>query len=213
MVRRPSTLLALPFLLACQPSAPAENDVAEEQRSAAAAEEGAAKSQFEQAGAAADGRHSGFSTLDPQSCRLLEENLEEGGYWRRLCSGHGGYEVEHSESDLRQDLVLIGPDGERSRLRLSSIVANGAFNELGETIEWRGDRAGDPDTLIVRLDVASGADPDAPDVSNLVVARLAKPICIVAVVPPGTGQNERAREIADGELPGCIGEPGRSPDG
>ena len=145
-----------------------------------------------------------FTSIDPTRCRLLEENIEEGGWWRRLCQGSADYKLELSESDLRQDIVVMEEGGRRSELGLSELVANGAFNALGKTAEWRGKDPARPDALIVRLGVASDPEGKKPDISNLVVARLKPSACVVAVVPPGPGQNERARAIADGKLPACL---------
>ena len=145
-----------------------------------------------------------YTSLDPAACRLIAQNREEAGYSRHVCDGVAGYRIETSESDLRQDIVVIGPNGRRSQLQLSSIVAKGAFNVLGKTAEWRGPTAS-PAALIVRLNVAPGSEPTGPDISNLVVARLASPACVVAVVPPGPDQNAVARRIADGPSPDCIG--------
>ena len=144
-----------------------------------------------------------YTSIDPASCRLIEQNIEEGGYSRHACDGLGGYKIEISESDLRQDVVVIAPDGRRSELELSSIVAKGAFNSLGKAAEWRG-AAAKPVALIVRLNVARGPEPTRPDISNLVVARLNRPSCVVAVVPPVRNQNSEARRVADGKLPGCV---------
>jgi hypothetical protein len=144
-----------------------------------------------------------YTSLEPASCELLEENAQEGGYWRRRCSGSAGYALETSESDLRQDIVVIAPDGRRSELNLSSRVAKGAFNSLGKLAEWRGPAPGQPRALIVRLGVAADRAARRPDVSNLVVARLDAPSCVVAVVPRGPRQNEKARAIADGKLSEC----------
>jgi hypothetical protein len=146
-----------------------------------------------------------YTSIDPASCRLIEQNIEEGGYSRHACDGLAGYRLEISESDLRQDIVVIAPDGRRSELGLSDIVAKGAFNSLGKTAEWRG-AASRPTALIVRLNVARGPEPTQPDISNLVVARLAPQPCVVAVTPPGPGQNAAARQRADGDLPACIEE-------
>ena len=144
-----------------------------------------------------------YSSIDPSECRLLEQNVEEGGYSRHLCGGQAGYAVEISDSDLRQDIVIIAADGRRSDLNLSSLVAKGAFNSLGKTAEWRGGEA-QPRAIIVRLDVARGPEPTRPDISNLVVARLASPACVVAVVAPGPNQNLEARRIADSDFPPCL---------
>jgi hypothetical protein len=145
-----------------------------------------------------------YTSLEPASCELLDKNAEEGGSWRRRCAGSAGYALETSESDLRQDIVIIAPDGRRSELNLSSLVAKGAFNSLGKLAEWRGLTPGQPRALIVRLGVAADREARRPDVSNLVVARLAAPTCVVAVVPRGPGQNVKARAIADGKLPTCV---------
>lgn len=148
-------------------------------------------------------RRSVFTKLDA-SCHLIEENPEEGPYWLRQCSGQGGWQVNWSESDLRQGLTLIRGDGKEVDLDLSSLVAKGAFNSLGTTIEWRGPADGTPDVLIARMNVASGAEPPRLDISRLAVVRLAPTACLVAVVEPSSSQNAKAREIADGKLPACI---------
>ena len=148
-----------------------------------------------------------YVSLEPGPCKLLEQNIEEGGYWRRRCPGAAGYALETSESDLRQDIVVIAPGGSRSELNLSSVVAKGAFNSLGKVAEWRGRAPGNPRALIVRLSVPGDAAVGRHERSDLVVARLATPACVVAVVPRGPGQNEKARAIADGELPPCKGQP------
>jgi hypothetical protein len=144
-----------------------------------------------------------YVSLEPSSCKVVEQNTEEGGYWRRRCAGSAGYSLETSESDLRQDVVIIAPDGRRSELNLSSLVAKGAFNSLGKMAEWRGQDPGKPRALIVRLSVPADTDLGRRGSSDLVVARLAPSACVVAVVPQGPGQNEKARAIADGELPPC----------
>jgi hypothetical protein len=145
-----------------------------------------------------------FTSIDPPSCKLLEENIEEGGWSRRLCNGVAGYKLELTDSDLRQDIIVIPAKGDRSELGLTEIVALGAFNALGKTAEWRGADLSAPEVLIVRLGVAADPEGWKPDVSNLIVARLKPSACIVAVVPPGAGQNERARAIADRKLPACL---------
>ena len=148
-----------------------------------------------------------YISLDPATCKLIEQNLEEGGYWRRRCGGAAGYVLETSESDLRQDIVVIAPDGRRSELNLSSVVARGSFNSLGSVAEWRGPSSGKPRALIVRLSVPADETVGRSGRSDLVVARLAPPACVVAVVPRGPSQNEKARAIADGELPACKAGP------
>ena len=150
------------------------------------------------------GRVSSFTKLTEAVCRLVEENKDEGPYWRRNCPGHAGWRMEWSESDLRQDLTMIAPGGGTSELGLSSVVANGAFNSIGETIEWRGRDARTPVVMVLRMNVAAGPDGDRPDISRLVVVRLTGTPCAVAMIEPGPQQSQRARDIADGQLPACL---------
>ena len=147
---------------------------------------------------------SNFTKLDMAQCRIVEENKEEGPYWLRRCSGHAGWQLDWSESDLRQGLTLISPGGQQTELRLSDRVAKGAFNSLGTTVEWRGADAAKPEALIVRMNVASGAEPTRPDISRLAVVRLTGTPCLAAVIQPGPGQNEKARGIADGAMADCV---------
>ena len=192
---------AISALCGCRAEPPANNNVSE-----AALQNSTAEPLVENAMQERDAanRRSQFTSIDPAKCKLLEENIEEGGWSRRLCDGLAGYKLELTDSDLRQDIVVIPASGQRSELGLTEIVANGAFNALGKTAEWRGAAPASPDALIVRLGVAADPEGRKPDISNLIVARLKPVACIVAVVPPGASQNERAQAIADGQLPACL---------
>jgi hypothetical protein len=149
-------------------------------------------------------RVSTYTKLSEASCKLVDENREEGPYWLRRCNGPDGWAVEWGESDLRQGLTLVSANGTRTDLGLSEKVANGAFNILGPAIEWRGEAGRSADVLIVRMDVTDNANPERPPKSRLAVARLIPSPCVVAIVDPGPVQNDRARELADGELSECI---------
>ena len=151
-------------------------------------------------------RDSAFTQLDMARCRILEENKEEGPYWLRRCPGHAGWQLDWSDSDLRQGLTLISPQGRETELSLSDLVAKGAFNSLGKTIDWRGANPNKPEALIVRMSVANGVELRLPDISRLAVVRLTQTPCLVAVIEPGAGQNDRAREVADGDMATCVAE-------
>ena len=151
-------------------------------------------------------RDSVFTQLDMARCRILEENKEEGPYWLRRCPGHAGWQLDWSDSDLRQGLTLISPQGRETELNLSDLVAMGAFNRLGKTVEWRGENPNKPEALIVRMSVANGVEPRLPDISRLAVVRLTQTPCLVAVIEPGARQNDRAREVADGEMATCVAD-------
>ena len=154
--------------------------------------------------AAAPLSNSRYTSLDPATCKLVEDNEHEAGSSRRRCAGSFGYALETTESDLRQNIELIAPDGRRSDLNLSSLVADGAFNRLGTLAEWRSRPAGQPGALIVRLNVEGDRSSERPKLSNLLVVRLAAPSCVVAVIARGPRQTEKARAVADGELPPCV---------
>lgn len=150
------------------------------------------------------GRQSQFTALDEKSCSLVEQNKDEGGWWKRRCPGAAGYSVEWTESDLRQGLNLVAPGGKRTELPISTTVAKGAFNHLGPRLEWRGADPARPETLTMRVMVARNVEPQQADKSLLVVARLQPTPCLVAVVDPGATQSDQARRIADGPLPACL---------
>ena len=189
-------------LTACSP-APDETNGAET-RAQAPAPPAAVDRLSEKPASAA--RAAVFTELDSAKCRVVEENKEEGPYWLRRCPGHAGWKLDWSESDLRQGLSLISPGRRETELRLSDLVANGAFNSLGKTVEWRGPSGAGPDAMIVRTNVANGAEPERPDISRLAVVRLIETPCLVAVVDPGPDQNEKARSIADGSMSSCVDE-------
>lgn len=118
-------------------------------------------------------------------------------YIERECAGPGTFTLRISDSDARQRMALIGPSGEAVDLPLNRI-GGGGFSSFGEIAEWRGP-AGTPfapDSLIVRFDVAEQPHP-APETSYLLVARLGRERCLIAVVPPGPDQNDSARARAD----------------
>lgn len=139
-------------------------------------------------------------------CTLVR-NFEEGGGFERSCEGPEGWQLTYTQSDLRENLTLIGEDGSEHELGLSETIARGAFNEIGDTIEWRSsDETSDVRAMIVRMNVAR-PDPMEADRSVLAVVRLDGPVCLIGTVPPGPGQNVAARSLVDREnLPDCIGE-------
>ena len=145
-------------------------------------------------------RASRFTKVTDAACPLVEEDKETGDFSRR-CPGIAGWTVLWTSSDLRDDLAIARGKVSKS-LGYPSLVAKGPFDAIGETIEWRGPAGGEPDVLVARVHVAR---PDgSSDSGRLAVARLGEEPCIVAIVPPGAGQSDRARAIADGSLPKCI---------
>lgn len=147
------------------------------------------------------GRAFRFTSLD--ECRVVREEVEEMPYAETLCQGTGGWSVRIADSDARQSMTLVGPDGERPLP--TSRISGGAFSSFGPTAEWRGtEEAGRfaPDSLIVRYNVAEEPYP-APETSYLLSLKLGSAPCIVAKVAPGPGQNDSARKAAD-EPGNCL---------
>ena len=144
---------------------------------------------------------SGYTSLEPAACTPIADSGQGAAALRHRCKGPRDYALETSESGQRQDLAVIAPDGQRAELDVAEQLTNA---RLGKTAEWRRDGSGRPRALIVRVNAAP--DGQAKGVSNLVVSRLAAPACIVAVIPRGPGQNEKARAIADAERLDCMKE-------
>ena len=151
---------------------------------------------------AAPQRVSSFTHLDDKSCGK-ENTIEETGDWHRRCKGPAGYQLDWSSGDLRENLALIHA-GKETNLDIPTKVANGAFDALGKTLEWRGPKGGVPDVLVARVHVANAQGKS--DSGRLTVIRLGKQPCIVAVVAPQAGQSDKARAIADGKLPNCLAD-------
>lgn len=143
-----------------------------------------------------------YTRLD--KCRVIESTTAEGGWYSAECPGPAGYALRHTEGDLRQNIVVVPPQGEETSLALSEATRRGGFSRLGETVEWRGTGEGEgfrPDALILRFFVIEDPEQPRQETSYLLPVSLGsdKP-CVAAMVPPGAGQNERARRIADGAM-------------
>ena len=164
-----------------------------------AGEDGAATTPTPTSAAAESGgaRGRSFAYTMLSDCETVREETEEGQYLEQECPGLGGYGVISTVGDLRANLQLAPPGGTPTSLDLSQI-GGGGFSALGETLEWRGP-AGKPlapNSLIMRYNVVENPETNE-EVSHLLVARLAPTPCVIAKVPPGAGQNAKARDLAD----------------
>lgn len=148
-------------------------------------------------------RASRVTWLREKECKLIE-TIEETGDWTRSCPGLAGYTLTWESGDLREDLTVVR-GGREAPLDVPALVANGAFVMLDRAVEWRGAAGSTPDVLILRARVTRRDGTD--DGGHLVIARLAPAPCIVASVAPAAGQSERARAIADRQLPPCLRHP------
>lgn len=194
-------LAPLLLLAACsggsdEPAAPAETGAP----GIAASEDAAAASQTP----AGDARTSHYTAL--KDCTVIDSREDEDWSVSR-CEGPGGYRLYVDYGDARDDLRVQRTGAEPVAIGLIAL-GGGGFNTLGDTIEWRGNGAGEsfaPSALIVRDSLVE--DPERPDQPTgiLVVIDLARG-CAVAQVRPQTGQNEAARAIADGPQRPCLGK-------
>ncbi len=159
-------------------------------------------------GASADpasvaGRTSRYTAL--KDCKVIDSREDEDWSVSR-CAGPGGHTLYVDYGDARDDLRVARPGAEPVAIGLIAL-GGGGFNTLGDTVEWRGNGAGEafaPTALIVRNSVVE--DPERPDrpTAILVVVDLAQG-CAVGQVRPQSGQNEAARVIADGPRKPCLG--------
>jgi hypothetical protein len=140
-----------------------------------------------------------YTDLDPAKCKTIELNEEEGGWSVQRCKGAFGYDLEVTEGDLRQTIIVIDPSGKRSDLELVSVVSGG-FSMVGKKAEWRfrtenGKKT--PFALIVRFE--ANEDPSNPEkvTSYLTVSKITEDaVCVTDIVKPIKNANERARELA-----------------
>lgn len=193
----PALALALSLAACSKGESPPERDVAAQSTGAAtratATEPAVAATPAPDT--AAPGRQHQYTSI--ANCRIVKEERAEMPYIERECAGPGAFTLRISDSDARQRITLIGPSSEPIDLPLNRI-GGGGFSSFGQTAEWRGPAGAPfaPDSLIVRFDVAEQPNP-APETSYLLVARLGRDPCLVAIVPPGPDQNDSARARAD----------------
>jgi hypothetical protein len=189
--------LVLPVLLAActekKPEAPAATEAAT--ASAAASETPAAPAST----LAAAARVSSYTSL--KDCEVVDSNADEDWSVSR-CSGPGGWALQIDYGDARDDAQLL-PKGKAAQPLNLSALTRGAFNGLGDTVEWRGASADKPSALILRNAVSEDPEDSSRVTASLLVVDLAQG-CVVAQVRPQAGQNEAARLIADGPKRACL---------
>lgn len=167
----------------------------EESGAAGAEAEPGAQRQPAKPAAAIDGRAYRHTSL--AECELVSGEGDEMPFVETLCRGPAGWTLRVTDSDARQNLIVVPPHGRDVSLDLSRI-GGGGFSSVGPTAEWRGP-AGEPfapDSLIVRHQVAENPYPE-PETSYLLAVDLAPRPCVVARVAPGPAQNAIARARAD----------------
>ncbi len=136
----------------------------------------------------AGGYSSAYTAFDLEACRVTGES-SEGASVDYACSGRAGVPIFVHLGDGRLD-IDAGVDGEE-------FTTIGAFNELGERLEWRM-KDGSPFAVIFRYrDVAPQSD-GRTVIGVEKIGQAGKPGCRVAQIAGETPDANRvAREIAD----------------
>lgn len=136
-----------------------------------------------------------YTPLSDTKCKTVELTDEEGGSYKGICRGVGGYKLEVLEGDLRQTVNVIDAKGKSHELKLWDI--SGGFSAVGEQAEWRM-KGRVPVGLIIRYNVSENPEDSSKRTSYLVVAKITKDeICVTAALRPTRSHNYEARKLAD----------------
>jgi hypothetical protein len=147
----------------------------------------------------AQSNRSSYTNLGEKSCKTIKADDSEAGSYVGLCRGVGGYKLQVEEGDLRQNIQVITPAGQKHSLELWTVVGS-SFSSLGEKAEWRvRTQKGRivPVALIIRYNVSNPED-STKTTSYLAVAKItASRICVTDKIGSGAGANVAARAAAD----------------
>ncbi len=136
-----------------------------------------------------------YTGLGEKACKTVESNSDEGGSYRGVCPGVGGYKLEAIEGDLRQSINVIDPKKKKHELNLWNI--SGGFSSLGDQAEWRM-QGKSPIALIVRYNVSENPEDASKLTSYLIVIKITKDaICPTLALKPTRSHNYEARKAAD----------------
>jgi hypothetical protein len=147
----------------------------------------------------AQSNRSVYTNLGEKSCKTIKSDSSEAGSYVGLCPGVGGYKLQVEEGDLRQNIQVITPKGEKNSLELWNVVGS-SFSSLGEKAEWRVKTLKGkvvPVALIVRYNVSNPED-STRKTSYLAVTKITNDkICVTDKIGPGADANVSARAAAD----------------
>jgi hypothetical protein len=139
-----------------------------------------------------------YTELSGKACKLLSVQ-EEGANSAQECPGAGGFRLLVLDSDARQSLTLIYPDGHKSPLNFWHTVTR-SFSSLGPKAEWRVARSAKgvkPLALIVRVNANEAQDSAAVTSYLAIVKVTAESSCVIARIRPAANANAAARLKAD----------------
>ena len=194
---------ALVLLAAC--NQPAEQDPPTQPSAAA---EGAAAGAVPATSPAADMATSAAAAAPAsrytslKQCKVTRSAPDE-DWSESRCDGQGGWALQLDYGDLRENVQVLRAGRPPLDLNLGALTG-GAFNSVGDAIEWRAPGAGQPPAaLILRNSVSEDVNQPERLTAYLVVADLAQG-CVVANIRPSANQNAAARSIADGPRRDCL---------
>ena len=136
-----------------------------------------------------------YTDIAAARCKTVETH-EEGAGSVQKCAGVAGYALLVEDSDSRQSVTVVSPDGKRHPLNYWQVITTG-FSSLGEKAEWRVEKKGgrvQPFALIVRVNASENPEQPGQKSSYLAVAKItADAVCVTDKVKT----NEEARAAAD----------------
>lgn len=140
-----------------------------------------------------------YTSLAEKECRTVWLD-EEAASSTQLCPGTLGHGIKVDDSDLRQTVTIITPDGQEHPLNYWHIVTR-HFSTLGNKAEWRllhHQEHTIPTALVVRVNREWDGNGKPEKTSYLSVSKITpEATCVTDVIPPVSRQNELAREAAD----------------
>ena len=141
-----------------------------------------------------------YTPLAEKQCKTIKPVNPQTGDYEGRCRGVAGYSLLVTEGDLRQNVTIITPQGEKHSLELWDVISGG-FSSVGPKAEWRMAKQNGklaPVALIIRYN--ANDDPESPNKqsSYLAVTKItATEICVTDKIMPGAKANEEARSAAD----------------
>jgi hypothetical protein len=147
----------------------------------------------------AQSNRSVYTNLGEKGCRTIKADSSGAGSYEGICPGVGGYKLQVEEGDLRQNIQVVTPAGQKHSLDLWTVVGS-SFSSLGDKAEWRvRTQRGKvvPVALIVRYSVSNPEDSTKTTSYLAVVKITAAKICVTDKIAPGAGANVAARAAAD----------------
>lgn len=142
------------------------------------------------------GNASAYTSLDLDKCKLVDEQAEEGTSAEWECPGFGDVPLVVEEGDGRFDID--------AGVKNAAFETVGAFNSLGDTVEWRL-KDGKPFAIIFRYSDATEEGKGRTVLAVEKVGDLALPGCRVAQIAGDVeNANEVARELADTNVPDFV---------